>query len=175
MTTRYPDMNILLLVLPLVGVALLGTGWLYRKKSRPSHPLQLADPMNLVNLSRDPPRDPPSENAANPGENMAWRPLPRKALLHYQKARASEAEANRRDPAPEATDPSWGRAAAPRRVMGPGVAQPSQARPVDPSTLVPPSVPWLDEADSATRVSRRRQGLESLINLKPQPPGKPPP
>ncbi len=155
---------LLMAFLPLTIATLLGLGrFSYRKKSRLSRLSQPPPvPTNRVNLHPDP----QPEEVTNPMEKMAWRPLPRKALLHYQKARASEVEAHRRESVEAPANPERELAPSPRLVARPGAAQPGPARPVDPATLVPPTIPWLDDADAATKVSRRRKGLESLINLK---------
>ncbi|MEI6412817.1 MAG: hypothetical protein WCP34_00980 [Pseudomonadota bacterium] len=94
-------------------------------------------------------------------EKMAWRPLLRESLIQYQSELAAQAVAKRRYPA--ASPP-----ANPKPVIS-SLSPRWGASAVTHSSIPDlPSCPLLNDIDLVKKVSRRRRGLEILVNVKPK-------
>ncbi len=106
---------------------------------------QLPPPTSNVPALRTPTVDP---------EGVLWRPPPREALLRKQRTAAI---------ASSTPSPSRSRSAPRRGTTRLDSDIPAANAPPRPT---PQPYQWPEDTDAGSRVSRRRQGLESLVNLR---------
>lgn len=99
---------------------------------------------------------------SNP-ENLMWRPPPRESLLHRQQVKARLGKPAAR------IESSRSRIAAPPL---PHTTLPPPTK-TEPSSFQPPSEPMLKITTPESKIGRKRQGLESLVNVVPVESGYP--
>lgn len=159
-------MDILLLFLIILESGLFVV-WYLRRKSSTQADATLITPPGLAQAQDAPEAQASQALMEHQSETQptTWTPLPRKALLHYQEAMTHQTGHGRLAPqrARVNIEQHWARAAAQSR----WVSGMDESLPVANSRRPTPQVSPPEPEVIAPKVTRRRNGLESLINLTP--------